>query len=279
MRLTPDQRHLLGDAVGRGINKTLVATVLGVTLKTVRKWSKRTKHLKDKARGKIKKVTDEIKLFIIAVRNTFDWGTARIRNSLMQSLPVFMEEKLVKLGVVRPEKVKLSRSTINDVLKEFGLNGYKKKRVGWKLKGPYRVQGQKFWWLVCVDDFSRVVICAEMFDHMPSHEEIWEALLPKMKDRKAESILTDNNPFRKEWDKLCEEHEIRSLHIHPYWPKDNGKVERMIKTLSEEFIYLLRKFPEWIGKLDEYIEWYNEKRYHYGINAVPIEEFNRYLMG
>ena len=157
----------------------------------------------------------------------------------MQELPCFMEEKLAQLGVVRPEKISLSRPTINKILKKHGLNGYKKKRKGWKffratrslelfqldLKGPYRVQGQKLWWLVCIDGFSRVVICAKQFDHCPSHEEIWKSLLPKMKDCKPESILTDNNPFKKRWDKLCKEHGVNSLHIHPYWPKDNSKVE------------------------------------------------------
>ena len=264
---------------------------MNVSRKTVDKWSKRTKHLKDKARRKIRKITLEIELFIIAVRNTFKWGTARIKNSLMQELPCFMEDKLLELSVVRPEKISLSRQAINTVLKKYGLNGYKKKRVEWKffrasrplelfqldLKGPYRVQGQKFWWVVCVDDFSRVIICAEMFDQMLSHEEIWKSLLPKMKDHKPESMLTDNNLFKKKWDKLCTDHEIQSLHIHPYWPKDNGKVERMIKTLSEEFIYLLRSFPEWLEKLNEYVKWYNEKRHHYGINAIPIKEFNRHL--
>lgn len=291
MRLTVELRHLAGDAVARGFNKSIVARFLNTTWNTVDKWSKRRKHLKDRPRNKKRKVTDEIKLFIIAVRNTFKWGSGRIRNALMQELPPFMEEKLKELGVERPEKIKLSRSKINDVLKEFGLNGYKKKYDVWKffrakkplelfqldLKGPYTLQGKKYWWLVCIDDFSRVVICAEMFDHCPTHKEIWDALLPNMQDRMPEAILTDNNPFKQRWDQLCEGHGIKSLHIHPYWPKDNGKVERMIRTLCEEFIYHLRQFPEWIGKLQEYIQWYNNKRYHYGINAIPIEEFNRYL--
>ena len=213
MRLTPDQRHLLNEAVGRRINKSLVATVFGVTSKTVRKWSKRAKQLKDKARGKISKITDTVKLFIIAVRNTFKWGTARIRNALMSELPPFMEEKLKDLGVARPESVKLSRSTINEILKEFNLNGYKKKHKKWKffrasrplelfqldMKGPYMVQGKKFWWLVCLDDFSRVAIHAKKYDHAPSHKEIWESLLPNLKDRIPERM---GQAMPKSWNKL-----------------------------------------------------------------------------
>ena len=41
--------------------------------------------------------------------------------------------------------------------------------------------------------------------------------------------------------------------------------------MSEEFIYLLKKFPLWLdGKIKEYKEWYNNKRYHRGIKAIPI---------
>lgn len=52
MRLTPDQRSLIGPAVDRTGNKSLVARVFGITRKIVNKWCKRRKHLKDKKRKK-----------------------------------------------------------------------------------------------------------------------------------------------------------------------------------------------------------------------------------
>jgi len=62
-----------------------------------------------------------------------------------------------------------------------------------------------------------------------------------------------------------------NLFAHPYYPQDKGKVERAIRNVSEEFIYLLKKFPLWLkGKIKEYREWYNNKRYHRGIKAIPI---------
>ena len=67
MRLTVEMRHLAGDAVCREVNKCTVAKVFGVTWKTVHKWSKRTKHLKDRSRRKIRKITPETELFIIGV--------------------------------------------------------------------------------------------------------------------------------------------------------------------------------------------------------------------
>jgi len=59
---------------------------------------------------------------------------------------------------------------------------------------------------------------------------------------------------------------------HPYYPQDKEKVERTIRNVAEEFIYLLKKFPEWLqGKLEEYHKWYNNKRYHRGIHTIPAE--------
>jgi len=44
-----------------------------------------------------------------------------------------------------------------------------------------------------------------------------------------------------------------------------------IRNVSEEFIYLLKKVPLWLnGKIKEYKEWYNHKRHHRGIKAIPI---------
>jgi len=60
------------------------------------------------------------------------------------------------------------------------------------------------------------------------------------------------------------------LHAHPYYPQDKGKVERTIRNVAEEFVYLLKKFPEWLdGKMDEYRRWFNNKRFHNGINDFP----------
>ena len=57
----------------------------------------------------------------------FGWGTARIQQALM-NLPGFMREKL-KACV---QGTRLSRTAINGVLKEYGLNGYGREQKAWK---------------------------------------------------------------------------------------------------------------------------------------------------
>jgi len=40
------------------------------------------------------------------------------------------------------------------------------------------------------------------------------------------------------------------------------KVERMIRKLNQEFVYHLRRFPEWLdGRIAEFREWYNHSRF------------------
>lgn len=285
MRLTSELRSLIGKLVDKLGNKSFVAKLMNISRRTVYRWDKRRKHTKDrKHKPSKRKVTLSIRRFILALRNTFNWGTERIRKGLF-CLPKFMRDTLKKLGVCIVQKVTLSRSTINDVLREHKLNGYAKKREGWKFfrakkpdelwqldpKGPVRIGGKKHWFVICIDDYSRYIMLAKHFAHCPDVEEIETSLMLRIKKRKPENILTDNNPFKEDWDKWCNEHGIKSLHAHPYYPQDKGKVERAIRNISEEFIYLLKKFPEWLDNLPEYVKWFNHKRYHAGVKAFPAQ--------
>lgn len=283
MRLTHDLRSLIGKAIDRGIKKTLLAKVLGVTRKTIYKWCKRKLFKDRKRRPKRSKITLEIELFILTLRNTFKWGTAKIQQGLY-SLPKFMLDTISSINVRVVQSVQLSRTAINNVLKKHKINGYLSKIKKWKffrakapnvlwqldLKGPFTLSGKKHWFVVCIDDFSRYLLLAEHINHCPSTKEITD-LLDKLPN-KPKKLLTDNaKHFAKQWKNWCKANKIEPLFAHPYYPQDKGKVERAIRTISEEFIYLLRKFPNWLSKLKEYIEWHNEKRFHRGVYTVPKE--------
>lgn len=282
MRLTPEQRSLIGSAVDRINNKSLVAKVFGITRATIYKWYKRRKHITDRKRKpRRSKITEAIELSILAIRNTFRWGTARIQQAL-QSLPSFMRNIFVSPII---QGVILSRTAINNVLKKHKLNGYQNKAKGWKffrakkpnelwqldIKGPFKVQGKKYYFIICIDDYSRYLLLAEQLKHEPTIKEITKMLKPIIRKYNPKKILTDNNPFKKEWDNWCKDNNIEPLHAHPYYPQDKGKVERGIRNVAEEFIYLLTKFPQWLnGKIKEYKRWFNDKRYHRGINSIPV---------
>nr|MDO8132767.1 DDE-type integrase/transposase/recombinase [Candidatus Njordarchaeum guaymaensis] len=262
-----------------------IAYLFDISRQTVHRWLRRGKHVgresfKDKPREpRVSKVTDEVVLSILTLRNTFGWGTARIQQGLYR-LPPFIEEATYCVQGVRQ-----SRETINNVLSKHGVNGYPCKHKRWNFfraekpdelwqidfKGPFTVQGKKYWFLICIDDYSKFLIAAEQFTHEPTAREV-TALLEKQK-RLPKAILSDHGQqFKEKWKKWCRQHGIETHFAHPSYPQDKGKVERCIQNLNREFVNHLRKFPGWLkGKLHEYREWFNYSWFHRGINTFPAE--------
>ena len=285
MRYTPDVRKLMRDLVLKGRSQAAVARFLGTARSTVYRWLKRAQHVgreyyNDRPRKpKEGKVTVEVEVSILALRNTFRWGKARIQQGLY-ALPEYMRK--VVNGV---QGVRLSRKAINDVLRKHGINGYRREQKAWKffrasrpdelwqidLKGPFAVQGQNYWFVVVIDDYSRYLLLAEQLDHCPSTGEITGML--EGLGRKPEGILSDNGgQFQARWRAWCREQKIEAHFAHPYYPQDKGKVERCIRNLNQEFVYHLRRFTGWLdGMIGQYREWYNHSRFHRGIEGFPAE--------
>jgi len=217
MRLFPAARKLIADDFKRGLNIKVLADVFGISRQTASKWAKgkgrigKTRFLDKKREAKQSKITLKVELAILAMRTLFEWGTARIQQGLMD-LPDFRKQALQNTV----ENVKLSRTAINNVLIKHKLNGYKKSGKEWKffrakranelwqidIKGPFTLQGKKYYFLVCIDDYSRYMLLAEQFDHALTTNNIIKAvekigILP-------DNILADNGPqFRKEWEDWC----------------------------------------------------------------------------
>ena len=284
-RLTPEQRRRVVALVRSGVRKKAVADAFNVSRQTVWKWCKRAKHRGRESfrdafrRPRESKITREVELSIIELRIRFGWGTARIQQALV-NLPRFMRKVLKTCA----QGTHLSRTAINGVLKAYGLNGYGREQKAWKffrakredelwqldIKGPFMVQGQKYWFPICVDDYSRYLLLCERFDHDLTTDEL-TGLLGKL-PRRPEKILTGNGgQFREKWKRWCEERGIEPLFIHPYYPRDQGKVERTKRNITEEFINPMKKFPDWLGRIQEYRRWYNRYRFHRGINTQPAK--------
>ena len=179
MRLSPDIRGTFRKLVKKGLTIQKIAYYFETTRQTVHRWLKRGRHrgaksFRDKPRQpRESKVTEAIELSILKLRTTFKWGTARIQQGL-SCLPGFI---LKSVSCV--QGVKLSRETINNVLSRNNQNGYQHEFKRWKFfrasepddlwqigfRGPFSVGGKRYWFLVCIDDYSRYIICAEQFDH------------------------------------------------------------------------------------------------------------------
>ncbi|KXA91538.1 hypothetical protein AKJ57_00875 [candidate division MSBL1 archaeon SCGC-AAA259A05] len=78
-------------------------------------------------RPRKRKITRKVEDTIIALRTTFSWGTARIQQALF-NLPKFIRKKLNACV----QAIRLSRTSINNVLKEYQLNGYGREEKAWK---------------------------------------------------------------------------------------------------------------------------------------------------
>ena len=111
----------------------------------------------------------------------------------------------------------------------------------------------------------------EQFDHELTTAEVTAILEKQQKLPKA--ILSDRGPqFKEQWKNWCSAHGLEAHFAHPSYPQDKGKVERSIQNLNREFVNHLRKFPEWLkGKLGDYRDWFNCKRFHRGINGYLAE--------
>lgn len=278
MRTTPEQRLLIAKAVERGKDIKVVADIFGISQKTVKRWSFRKRFTDKPRKPKTSKITIDVELAVLAMRTTFRWGCARIQQGLM-NLPSFAKNALQNVV----ENVFLSRTAINGVLKKHKLNGYLNEAKKWKffraakpdelwqldIKGPFTIQGKKYWFIICIDDYSRYLLLTEQIDHAPTTEDITFAL--EKLGKKPSNILTDNAKiFAKKWKLWCMYNEIKPLYAHPYYPQDKGKVERTIRNVAEEFIYLMPKFPEWLnGVIEDYKNWFNNYRFHRGIGTVP----------
>src|SRR4030066_494844 len=224
VRLSPDIRGAFRKLAKIKLAVTTIAQMFSTTRQTIYRWLRRGKHrgtetFKDKPRQpKESKVTAEVELSILKLRTTFKWGTARIQQGIY-CLPSFILESVNCIqGVV------LSRETINNVLSRNNQNGYQHEFKRWNFfrasepdelwqidfKGPFSVQGKKYWFLVCIDDFSRFIVVAEQFDHDPTTAET-AAVLEKQK-RFPKSILCDHGPqFREQWKQWCHGHGVEAL--------------------------------------------------------------------
>jgi IS30 family transposase len=285
VRLSPEIRGAFRKLVKKDLAVTKIAELFSTTRQTVYRWLRRGKHpgketFQDKPRQpKESKITVEVELSILKLRTTFKWGTARIQQGLY-CLPDFMAE-----SVHCVQEVRLSRETINNVLSRNNQNGYPREFKRWNFfrakesdelwqidfKGPFSVGGKKYWFLVCIDDYSRFIISAEQFDHELTTAEV-TAVLEKQEKLPKAILSNHGSQFKERWQAWCNGHHIEAHFAHPSYPQDKGKVERCIQNLNREFVNPLRKFPEWLkGKLGEYRDWFNHSRFHRGVKAFPAE--------
>jgi len=271
-----------------------IAEMFGVCRWTVWKWRKRANHrgrtsFKDRSRRPLKirsKVTKEIENAVIVLRDSFNWGTHRIALNL-ESPPGYIRHLLNTITGKEWQSVRLSRQTINTILKKHRRNGsvYKKNKRDWHyyrarypnnlwqidIKGPFLLDGKRLYALLIIDDHSRFIVLCRLFMSIKKEDVIASLLGASKRFGKPKRLLCDNGPQfisddLKDW---CRDNKVRYDPAPPYYPETKGKVERTIRNFKEEFLVLDKVFDNASELLPEYIDWFNNTRYSLGIETIP----------
>jgi transposase InsO family protein len=279
MQLTPEQRRFIGIWIKEGIPKKVIAITFSCSRVTVWYWSVQDLRTRFNIRNNYKsKITIEAEITILFLRS-LGYGCARIKQRLYSAPEIEINKAEIFIqGLV------VSRQTVYNVLKKHKLNGYSQKRKkAWKFfrakyanelwqldMKEFKFEGKKYYFVVCIDDYSRFLLVLKLLNHCPTTKEI--ASLLENLGNKPEKILVDNGgQFRDQWRIWCKEQEIEAVFAHPYYPQDKGKIERTNRNISEELVNIIIIFHKLLsnGEIGGWINWFNKKRYSHGVKDYP----------
>jgi transposase InsO family protein len=129
---------------------------------------------------------------------------------------------------------------------------------------------------VAVDDHSRIAYVEELADESPVTTTgfLRRALaFYAVHGITVERILTDNgNPYRsRHFRDACVELAISPRRTRPYRPQTNGKAERFIRTLLNEWAYAgaFHDTSHRVASLPGFVDYYNRSRPHWSLNGQP----------
>jgi len=178
----------------------------------------------------------------------------------------------------------ISKNKIHEVLKMNGYAREKNKRKRKKWIRYERKHSMELWhtdwffkgkWIIAyLDDSSRLIVGYGVFENATAENAI-KVLKEAMDDYgKPESILTDRgsqfyaSAGKKakgvsKFERFLLESGIKHIVGRVNHPQTNGKIERFFGTLEAKIRYF--------NSIDEFIEWYNNKRPHMSLNLDELE--------
>ena len=302
-RLTPLTRLELVREVAAGWPQAEVARRFRVSRHTVAKWLRRFREegaagLDDRRsapRSHPRRTPPELERRICAVRRTQGFGPHRIqwalvvaRSTVYAVLKRYGLHRLDRLHRVTREPVRYEHAVAGDLLhldvKKLGripegggkriAPGFAETRSGPR---PGRSLGLEYLH-VAVDDHSRYAYVAALPDERAATcAAFLERALAAFCRRgvRVRGVLTDNAKaytVARRFLEAAAAADVQLSHTRPYRPQTNGKAERFIQILQDEWAYArpyrsnaerLRELPRWLYR-------YNHRRPHGGVGgAVP----------
>lgn len=290
-KLTPTGRGVLVERLLAGERPAVVAQEMGVSRRTAFKWLKRYREegeegLKDRSSTRHhhpNRIPRSRRRQIERLRRQA-WSSPRIADHLGMPVSTVVSEvrrlglnRLSKLAppepVVRYERPRPGSLIHMDIKKLARIA-----RVGHRIHGDRsrRVEGVGWeFYHAAIDDATRLAY-GEVLES-ERKEDVTAFLLRvvaffKRQGVTISDIMTDNGSayrsklFRRTLKTLG----IRHIYTQPYRPKTNGKVERFIRTASEEWAFgrAYHTSRERTAALPSWLIHYNVSRRHHGIGRM-----------
>lgn len=282
----PKARKLATNLVKTGHSKAAVARMYGVHRSTIGKWMKRaSKHSREKIYTRSSRphhhprtLPQETVDRVIVLRQ----ATKRCAQALYVEL--------------RHQEISISLSSVKRILQRHHLT--RRKKVNIRRDTRFRrPQADKPGALVQVDTIHYVTTAYHRFyvyavidtysrlGYAEYQPRLTTGVTVGVVERAMkyfsfpiEVIQTDNgNEFGEYLHDALQRKRIRLRHSRVRRPNDNAHVERFIRTIQEEcFSRMLPNVKTVDAKLRAYLEYYNTKRVHLGIDCkAPIEMLPR----
>ncbi|WP_397259307.1 IS3 family transposase [Paenimyroides viscosum] len=287
MRLTATEKHEIIQQVTRselGVKRTLEA--YGISRSTFYKWYQ----------NYLEKGFDGLK------------PKQRLTNRQWNSIPDNQKDLVVELALDHPElssrelafkitdeqAIYISESSVYRILKQRGLiaapnhiliaasNEFKDKtqfvHQMWQTDFTYfKIIGWGWYYLSTIlDDYSRYIIHWELCDSMKAEDvkrTVNTAIAKaRLKTKHKPKLLSDNGPCYVSNELktyLKDQLKMKQVHGKPMHPQTQGKIERYHRTMKN--VVKLNHFyhpEELIQALNEFVENYNNKRYHESLNNL-----------
>jgi len=239
-------------------------------------------------------------------------GPNRFWNKIPESEKEMIREKALLIPELTPRELAwhitdtegyyISESSVYRILKSFDLitsPAYIVIKASDKFKHPtkrvnelwqtdftyFKIVGWGHYYLASIlDDYSRYIISWKLFTTMTAgdvKEVLDMALLTtnidKVKVNLKPRLLTDNGPcyLSEDLRTYLLEKNIDHTRGAPYHPQTQGKIERYHRSMKNVILLDHYYLPsELEHEISKYIDYYNNERYHEGINNLrPIDVF------
>jgi len=305
-RFTKEERDKALELCASGLQRQEVAKVIGTTTESLRRWNlaaapaKQAPTTAASASSAEEKRNVEVKLSGRVVR---EGGLAPVEQEAILELKKqhpSMGPAQIRAQLKRFRGWRVSVKAIADVLRK---EGYRLVHTGprpegeehpqrfeaphrnaiWQLDfAELRVGPERRSLLLILDDYSRYLVGAALCEAPSSEAVVSEFKRAIARHGKPESVYTDRGGAFLAWrdksafDRFCEAELIDHHVSRPYRPQGRGKVEAVIATVQRE---------RWQGehfssvaeaerRLAEWVEHYNERRAHMGIDGLtPADRF------